>query len=498
MKIKFLPIWLFALVLGACSQHDELAVLDEKQQLEPLNPMEINRQIKAIISQTGTFDWSDADDLLLWSAVVYGDSLVSVGYGTEPFSINKTKDELSAKQFAIELVTENARNNNMLKAGTKIVQYEDAVLNFIDLKTADYETVSNLRKAPNVRYVEPTGYRFFDYEVKLKSDSGCDTAGDAINSADYRLISPNCYVSWVYDKHNVPAAWNYSTGAGITVGVIDTGVSPNQSLLGSSFNDGYSTGRTIAKYGTFVDSIWPWSTTTDGPNDKCSHGTAMVANVASPRNDNYMPVGVAYNCNIVAYRATGDVVLDGGHEQTGVANALTALANRADVKIISMSIGHIFSVGKISDAIKYAYSKGKLIFAAGGTSTSFTNFVGVIFPASMAECVAVTGITDAAGYTECAVCHKGGKIDFTVIMQRTGDSERTSPTTSFYENNKQYVGGSSIATSFTAGVAALVWAKYPTWTRTQILDRLKQSASIYPNRNSNFGWGNINAYLAVQ
>ncbi|HAN77057.1 MAG TPA: serine protease, partial [Bacteroidales bacterium] len=75
---------------------------------------------------------------------------------------------------------------------------------------------------------------------------------------------------------------------------------------------------------------------------------------------------------------------------------------------------------------------------------------------------------------------------------------RTSPTTSFYENSKQYIGGSSVATSFTAGVAALVWAKYPTWTRDQVLTRLKQSASIYPNRNSNFGWGNINAYLAVQ
>ncbi|HAN76332.1 MAG TPA: hypothetical protein DCQ31_00460, partial [Bacteroidales bacterium] len=108
MKIKFLPILLFALILGACSQHEELTMKDEKQQQEPLNPMEINRQIKAIISQTGTFDWSNADDLLLWSAVVYGDSLVSVGYGTEPFSINKTADDLKAKQFAVELVTENA------------------------------------------------------------------------------------------------------------------------------------------------------------------------------------------------------------------------------------------------------------------------------------------------------------------------------------------------------------------------------------------------------
>ena len=39
----------------------------------------------------------------------------------------------------------------------------------------------------------------------------------------------------------------------------------------------------------------------------------------------------------------------------------------------------VFSVGRIKDAVRYAHGKGKLIFAAGGTSTSFTNFVGVIF-----------------------------------------------------------------------------------------------------------------------
>jgi subtilisin family serine protease len=163
-----------------------------------------------------------------------------------------------------------------------------------------------------------------------------------------------------------------------------------------------------------------------------------------------------------------------------------------------MSIGHIFSVGSISDAIKYAYSKGKLIVAAGGTSTTFTNFVGVIFPANMNETVAATGITDGAGYTECAVCHKGSKIDFTVVMQRASNSDRTSVCIGFFENTRNYVGGSSVATSTTAGIAALIWSKNPTWTRAQVLAKMQQSASFYPNRHSDFGWGSINALAAVQ
>ena len=90
--------------------------------------------------------------------------------------------------------------------------------------------------------------------------------------------------------------------------------------------------------------------------------------------------------------------------------AFTNLANNASVKVISMSMGNIVSVGKIEDGIKYAYSKGKLIFCAAGTSTSFTTFAGVIFPAWMPEAVAVTGIKDTSTYQACDVCHTGSKV----------------------------------------------------------------------------------------
>ena len=114
----------------------------------------------------------------------------------------------------------------------------------------------------------------------------------------------------------------------------------SQPLLNSSgFNDGYSSGRYVQKYGTFIDSNWWWSSNYDGPHDKCGHGTAMASTMASPRNDNSMPVGVAYNSNLVAYRATEDVLLNDYHERKGVSKALTQLGNRSDVKIISMSIG---------------------------------------------------------------------------------------------------------------------------------------------------------------
>ncbi|WP_339839663.1 S8 family serine peptidase [uncultured Flavobacterium sp.] len=134
---------------------------------------------------------------------------------------------------------------------------------------------------------------------------------------------------------------------------------------------------------------------------------------------------------------------------------------------------------------------------AGGTSTSFTTFVGVIFPAWMSETVAVTGLKDTSNYQKCDVCHSGSEIDFTIVMERSSTGN-TSPVLSYYTNQSNYVGGSSVATATTAGIAALVWSKHPTWTRSQVFTKMKQSAAYYPNKNAQFGYGNVNALLAVQ
>jgi subtilisin family serine protease len=223
----------------------------------------------------------------------------------------------------------------------------------------------------------------------------------------------------------------------------------------------------------------------------------MASVATAPRNNNGQPVGVAYNANLITYRAATNVVIDGFQEQEGVKKAFVALGNNNNVKIISMSMGYVFSVGKIVDAVRLAYSKGKLIFCAAGTSTSFTTFVGVIFPAWMPETVAVTGVKEGAIVVACDDCHTGNKVDFTIVMQRAATGKNV-PVNSYYNAQTDYVGGSSVATATTAGIAALVWSKNPAWTRDQVLNKMKQSGNFYPNRSSEYGFGNVNAFLAVQ
>ena len=495
VKLVLLSLIVFASCTKEDSMDKNLIVIEESQKL-PLTPAQINAKIDESLSTKGSFNWREASSHLLWSAVVNGNNVVTVGFGNSKSNFERAKTandvKIQNEIFAIVMKYEATTLDKILIAA-------DTDLNLVDIIVAKQETIIALRRSEYIRYIEPADYNYLNVrnaENRSGDGSGCGYESSALASADYTTATPNAKVPWTFTQHNIPSAWNISTGRGVTIGIIDTGISPNQSLLGANFNNGQSSGRTIQKNGVFVDSIWPWSTTTDGVNDLCGHGTSMASVAAAPRNDRGLPVGVAYNANLVTYRAAANVVLDSYQEQEAVKKAFTALGNNTSVKIISMSMGHIFSVGKIEDAIRYAYGKGKLIFCAAGSSTSFTTFSGVIFPAWMPETIAVTGVREGATYQACDICHVGSKVDFTVMMERASGSNV--PIVSYYENQTDYVGGSSVATATTAGIAALVWAKNPNWTRDQVLKKMRESASLYPNRNSSFGYGNINALLAVQ
>ncbi|WP_394675085.1 S8 family peptidase [uncultured Chryseobacterium sp.] len=499
MKKNLFYLFMLCSAVAACNRDDlqNSAANIEVVQKDPLTSKQINEKINETIRTKGRFSWKESSDHLVWSAVFQGNKIASIGFGSS-FDRSLTADSKAVEEEILKVIQQYEGKTD------RIVLSSDPYLNQMDVVIEKQETVMALRRMAGIRYLEPADYRYFENEQKFgggaaksgSSSSGCGLESMALNASDYTTVSPNAKAPWSFARHNITGAWNYSTGAGVTIGIIDSGVSSEQTLLGNSFNNGLSSGRTITKNGVYVDSAWPWSSGYDGSADKCGHGTSMASAAAAPRNNQGQPVGVAYNASLVTYRAASNVVLDGYHEQNGVKIAFTELGNNTKVKIISMSMGHIFSVGKIEDGVKYAYSKGKLIFCAGGTSTSFTNFAGVIFPAWMPETQAITGVKENTSNQKCDICHSGSEIDFTYQMERASGSNI--PVLSYYNGQTDYVGGSSVATASTAGIAALVWAKNPSWTRDQVLTKMRQSSTYYPNPNSDYGYGNINVLQAVQ
>jgi subtilisin family serine protease len=490
-------IYLLALLvwcLAAC--HPEEFVVNPSTELpDPLTVNEIDHIIQNILHEEGGFDWSQVSDDVLWSALINSDSVLMIGYRPasqaeeaipDLSTINIAEPAWqSAKEQLISVIDEKSEYASALLA-------QDETLPYFEVKTASLAAVQYLRSSPLVRYVEPASY-YLQGETpspnqRAASKLSCSYTDNAsVPVADYQSISPNVKASWNLYPLGIAQAWNRSSGAGITVGLIDTGTSPNQPRLGSEFNDGLSQNRFIRKYGTFRG---------DGSADGCGHGTRMAGIIAAPRGDDGTAVGVAYNANLVAVRGASDVIIDSRSEKRGVADALKLLADRSDVRIISMSIGSLFSSGVVKDAIRYAYGKQKLIFCAAGTSTNFTTWVGVVFPARMSETVAVTGVREGSSYQRCNTCHTGSSVDFTMTMQRS-DSDRNTLTLAEAGTGLSTVGGSSAATALAAGVAALVWSTDPSMSRGEVLQRLKEASDLYPSRNRKYGWGNINAYQAV-
>lgn len=498
-------------LMGCQTDQEDSLQLSNILQTPHYSTSQISQKAYQVLNRDGEFHWAQLSSEDVSSALTQNDSILVIGYQPADYSgLNKTIHNIdltrsSWNESKAKVLREidkvlSALNQSQTSENLLILEHEQ--LPYFKIKVYQVSVIDQLRAMKEVRYAEPNSFNYDETAIspaknRITSDSGCDvTPANSIPSADYVNVAPGSKVPWNFYEHNIPAAWNISTGDNITVGLIDTGISPNQSNLNGNFASGYSSGRTRSKYGTYVSSIWWWADP-DGPDDQCGHGTQMAGAISGPRTSSGSAIGVAYQANLVAVRGTGDVIVNSGHEKDGVSDALVLLGNRSDVKVISMSIGDIFSSGQVEDAVRYAYGKGKMIIAAAGTSLSWTSWYGVIFPATMSETVAVTGIQDN-GYNKCNTCHDGSKVDFVVTMQRSTDTNRTSLTQAMSGNQPARVGGSSVATANTAGIAALIWATNPNQTREQVLTRMKQASEFYPSRNDNFGWGKIDVLAAVQ
>ena len=486
--------------LEPASAPSESAVLRQRavvQAVPPQDPLaqeELDRAVIQLLEQRNDFHWEWVDVRTLWSATLYNDHSVSIGYRpADAGSIDDVIHDIDIRDqewravhdALIDLVLKelNAASREPVRLADILVE-DDPVLPVITLRLTDRSVITQLVNLENVRYIEPLDYwPAIDVD---RSTSGCNPSTYAVNVADVSTITPNARLPWNFNNHSIPSAWNASHGTGITVGVIDAGLSSAQLLLGSDFNNGDSNvGRTVTTAYTYGTSAY----------SSCTHGNSMAGQAVGPRNNVGATSGVAYKSGLHFIRGCEDVVLDQGAERTAVKNALVAMGNNANVRLVSMSIGSPFSYGVLSDGVNYAYGAGKMLLAAAGTSFSWTSWWGVIYPAAYSNCVAVTGVKENGN--KCTSCHDGSQVDFTIVMERSGNSSRNSLSLPVSGVAPTYIGGSSTATCTAAGIAALVWSAKPTATRDQVLTCMKSTAQFYPTPSGSKGYGNINASAAV-
>lgn len=507
-----LTLGLLALLAGGCRKTVYRASETDQPNPEKQTVETINQQIREKIRTQGRFTWDQVPDVTVWSALQQADKILSVGYqpaGAAPLDDRIHTIDISAPEWraareaVLDMIFEEESRTDPALKRADLEVWPETVLPVMDVRVNNYSTIVRLRSSGLVRYAEPLGYDALLVEApQVESSSGCgsNTADNSlVAGTHFTTVSPNAKASWNYGLHGITAAWNKSTGAGVKVFIIDTGTEFDQENLGSAFNQGLSSGRTIERIVTLPRSTFLGIPTgpVETPDDGCGHGTSMAGACAAPRGTDGNTVGVAYNCNLVTCRAAEDVLIDASREAKGVADAYTNAANRADVRIISMSMGRITGSSQITDAINYASGKGKLMFCAAGTSFSWTaGWYGVIFPAWLSNVQAVTGVKQNTNFNNCDACHKGSEVDFVVFMERAGDNKHPL-SLAMSGNQPSTVGGSSVATATMAGMAALVWSRYPSLTRDQLVSRLQQFSSRFPTKSSEYGWGTLNVDAAT-
>lgn len=339
---------------------------------------------------------------------------------------------------------------------------------------------------------------------------------------------------------DAPEAWNIQTGnPNIVVAVLDTGVRYYHRDLGggsaSASNPGASDGNIwlnlAEKNGTpgidddgngYVDDWVGWdfvtgvsgcisgedcSTADNDPRDFNGHGTHCAGNVAAINNNGYATCapaggwgngtlqatanGVKVMCLRIGWSGTylGQEV--GYVRMDFAASALYYAANKG-ARIASCSWGSSNS-GGIAGAIDYFIASGGLIFKAAGNS----NNQSADYMCSRSDV-----------YSVAATNQSDQKSSFSSYGTWVDISAPGSAILSSYHNHADptpdYIAtldGTSMATPLAASAAALVWSANPTWTRTQVWTRLRDTAdninAINPSYVGLLGSGRVNLYNAV-
>jgi serine protease len=339
----------------------------------------------------------------------------------------------------------------------------------------DRQRLKELKKsqfAKTTEFIEP------NYIYKIPNPGKTAWLGELLppqeDEASPSLTGPNDqYYSkqWNLHKIGVEGAWSQTKGSGITVAVIDTGITRVRDLYETKFVKGYD----------FVNDR-------EEAKDDNGHGTHVAGTIAQATNNKYGVAGIAYEANLMPLKVLSSY---GGGTVADIAEAIKFAADQG-ADVINMSLGGGGESQLMKQAIEYAHRKGVAIVAAAGNE----NANGSSYPARYPHVIGVSAFGpdgERAPYSNF-----GGGVDISApggsdagkILQETID-----------ENGEGvFLGlqGTSMASPHVAGVTALIKAagiKEP----DEILKVLKQSARVIQDDGLNYyGAGQLNAEAAVK
>lgn len=360
-------------------------------------------------------------------------------------------------------------------------------------------TIARVEKLPYVRWASP------DYLYTIHPEL---TPNDTYYSQQTNLTKISVNTAW-----DALAAASKPLGSTSTiVAVLDDGVAFNHPDLAANIwtNPGEIAGDGIDNNdtNTLIDDIHGWDFTGTpnanvNPRQSQTHGTEVAGVIAAVTNNATGIAGIAGGNNgtggvkimplrVVSVSDTNTNMLT----SSIIADALSyATVQGAKIVNISLETDRFATDPTFSSALNTTYDAGVLIVGSGGNDNK-SDAERAVF-----NQILFAGSTNAAD-VRSNYSDYGPWMDISAPAENIVTLGASAGGASFFTTDSSNVqnppvSGTSFAAPQVAGVAALIWAQNPTWTRDQVAARLLGGTdnldTLNPTYAGQLGTGRLNA-----
>ncbi len=269
-------------------------------------------------------------------------------------------------------------------------------------------------------------------------------------------------IDWGISRIGADKIWDTTTGVGVTVAVIDTGIEMTHPDLLGKVTKGYD----------FVNDK-------ESPEDDNGHGTHVAGIVTAARND-LGTVGVSHGTTVMPIKVLNSI--GSGYVSDVAKGIYWAVDNGAQV--INLSLGTPEDTDVLRTAVNYAASKGVPMVAAAGNNYGAP----CQYPAAYSNVVCVVA-TDSANRL-ASFSNIGGQLAAPGVSNYS----------TFLGGTYKYLSGTSMAAPHVAGSLAILRGICTDCTSSELVSTLRDTAIDLGAEGTDiiFGYGLVDLRAAAE